>query len=178
MPTVQYTVFLVTGMLITGACNTLLNKLQDKQCVDDCDTPNPKLFEQPYIQTFNMFMGEACCLIASYIIQHYSKKKYIRVNSNDNVPPNNNIDNDNQNNNDYTDNSSLPSPPHENNIDIYSPEPDTDTVISESINKVALNGKATLLLWLPSILDICGTTVRYLIILYIYMFFFFIFIFK
>ncbi|KAJ5894053.1 hypothetical protein N7495_005744 [Penicillium taxi] len=46
--------FLVTMMLVTGVCNTILNKYQDMQCVRNCDSPDPqewKTFEQPVIQT-------------------------------------------------------------------------------------------------------------------------------
>ncbi|KAJ5246500.1 Nucleotide-sugar transporter [Penicillium chermesinum] len=56
--------FLVTMMLVTGVCNTLLNKYQDMQCVWNCDSPEPqyrKLFEQPVIQTITMFVGEMGC---------------------------------------------------------------------------------------------------------------------
>ncbi|KAF7714272.1 Nucleotide-sugar transporter family protein [Penicillium ucsense] len=51
-------------MLVTGVCNTILNKYQDMQCVRDCDAANPKdrkLFEQPVIQTAQMFIGEMGC---------------------------------------------------------------------------------------------------------------------
>lgn len=71
--------FLVTMMLVTGVCNTILNKFQvrqllpfsivywcylltndirnsqDMQCVRNCDSPDlskRKLFEQPVIQTY------------------------------------------------------------------------------------------------------------------------------
>ncbi|KAJ5746350.1 Nucleotide-sugar transporter [Penicillium odoratum] len=56
--------FLVTMMLVTGVCNTILNKYQDMQCVRNCDSPNPndrKMFEQPVIQTAQMFVGEMGC---------------------------------------------------------------------------------------------------------------------
>ncbi|OGE58118.1 hypothetical protein PENARI_c001G11396 [Penicillium arizonense] len=46
--------FLVTMMLVTG----------DMQCVRNCDSPEPsyrKLFEQPVIQTAQMFVGEMGC---------------------------------------------------------------------------------------------------------------------
>jgi len=148
MPSAQYTIFLATGMLITGACNTLLNKLQDKQCVKDCDTPNPQNFEQPVIQTLNMFMGETCCLIVCFVIQYYIKSTYVRVDSSDNGF--------NEHDNNETDVPLHPS--HDNDINIYNSEPNGDAQIIESINKTVLSGKATLLLWLPSILDICGTT--------------------
>ncbi|KAB8236392.1 hypothetical protein ETB97_003577 [Aspergillus alliaceus] len=53
--------FLVTMMLVTGVCNTILNKYQDMQCVRNCDSPDSNdrhLFEQPVIQTIQMFIGE------------------------------------------------------------------------------------------------------------------------
>ncbi|KAI1505492.1 hypothetical protein F5X99DRAFT_368206 [Biscogniauxia marginata] len=53
--------FLVGMMLLTGVCNTLLTKYQDNQCVRNCDDPDPKrhvLFEQPVLQTAQMFVGE------------------------------------------------------------------------------------------------------------------------
>ncbi|KAI5478577.1 5-methyltetrahydropteroyltriglutamate-homocysteine S-methyltransferase [Pseudohyphozyma bogoriensis] len=58
---------LVTGMLITGASNSLWSKAQDMVCVGNCDDPDPskhKLFEQPTIQTLTMFAGEMLCLAA------------------------------------------------------------------------------------------------------------------
>ncbi|KAJ2156803.1 hypothetical protein GGF46_004945 [Coemansia sp. RSA 552] len=60
---------LAAGMLVTGTLNTLLTKLQDKQCIANCDDPDPanhRLFEQPTIQTLNMFYGEMLCLACLY----------------------------------------------------------------------------------------------------------------
>lgn len=56
--------FLVGMMLLTGVCNTLLSKYQDNQCVRNCDDPDPTKrtnFEQPVIQTAQMFVGEMGC---------------------------------------------------------------------------------------------------------------------
>ncbi|KAK2767329.1 hypothetical protein FQN53_006507 [Emmonsiellopsis sp. PD_33] len=56
--------FLVTMMLVTGVCNTILTKYQDMQCVRNCDSPDPKqrvVFEQPVVQTLQMFIGEMGC---------------------------------------------------------------------------------------------------------------------
>lgn len=56
--------FLVAMMLLTGVCNTLLTKYQDLQCVRDCSNPDPSKrhrFEQPVIQTAQMFIGEMGC---------------------------------------------------------------------------------------------------------------------
>ncbi|KAF7589439.1 hypothetical protein BBP40_004276 [Aspergillus hancockii] len=69
--------FLVTMMLVTGVCNTILNKYQDMQCVRNCKAPHPNdrhLFEQPVIQTIQMFIGEMGCwlvLLLSYVYQAY-----------------------------------------------------------------------------------------------------------
>ena len=41
--------------------------VQDMQCVADCDTDNPKLFEQPVIQTLQMFVGESGCWLVVFI---------------------------------------------------------------------------------------------------------------
>ncbi|KAI9737465.1 MAG: hypothetical protein M1834_009620 [Cirrosporium novae-zelandiae] len=51
-------------MLVTGVCNTLLTKYQDMQCVRNCHSPDPEkrvFFEQPVIQTVQMFIGETGC---------------------------------------------------------------------------------------------------------------------
>jgi hypothetical protein len=60
---------LIGGMLFTGTINTILNKLQDLTCVDNCDAdPQQQVrFEQPIWQTLNMFIGEALCLLVFQI---------------------------------------------------------------------------------------------------------------
>jgi len=68
--------FLVGMMLLTGVCNTLLTKYQDNQCVGDCDNPDPSKrvhFEQPVIQTLQMFVGEAGCWLVVGIMSLYAK---------------------------------------------------------------------------------------------------------
>lgn len=58
------TVALVIGMLLTGVANTLLTKFQDMQCVGNCDDPDTSkrhVFEQPVMQTLQMFIGEMGC---------------------------------------------------------------------------------------------------------------------
>ncbi|CAG8691074.1 25070_t:CDS:2 [Gigaspora margarita] len=70
------TQFLVTGMLISGVCNTILNKLQDMQCVSNCDDPDPskhEYFEQPVWQTLNMFIGETMCFVVAYILLYWER---------------------------------------------------------------------------------------------------------
>jgi hypothetical protein len=59
--------FLVGMMLLTGCANTILTKYQDKQCVRNCDGHGkPHLFEQPVIQTVQMFIGEMGCWIVVF----------------------------------------------------------------------------------------------------------------
>ncbi|KAF2875448.1 integral membrane protein [Massariosphaeria phaeospora] len=56
--------FLVAMMLVTGVCNTLLTKYQDMQCIENCESPSRKYrkhFEQPVLQTLQMFIGEMGC---------------------------------------------------------------------------------------------------------------------
>lgn len=70
--------FLVAMMLVTGVCNTLLTKLQDMQCVQFCDSKDKKQrrnFEQPVIQTVQMFIGEMGCWLV--ILGFYLQQRYI-----------------------------------------------------------------------------------------------------
>ncbi|KAK3692806.1 hypothetical protein B0T22DRAFT_369436 [Podospora appendiculata] len=68
--------FLVAMMLLTGVCNTLLTKYQDNGCVRNCDDPDPKKrahFEQPVIQTLQMFVGESGCWLVVGAMSLYSR---------------------------------------------------------------------------------------------------------
>lgn len=59
--------FLIGMMLLTGCCNTLLTKYQDMQCVRNCDGKGKKAtFEQPVIQTVQMFIGEMGCWLVVF----------------------------------------------------------------------------------------------------------------
>jgi len=69
---------LVAGMLVTGTANTLLTKLQDQVCVKNCSDPDPKkrhYFEQPVIQTLQMFIGEMGCWIVVFLF--YLHKRWL-----------------------------------------------------------------------------------------------------
>ncbi|KAJ2808787.1 hypothetical protein H4R20_000645 [Coemansia guatemalensis] len=68
---------LSAGMLVTGTANTLLTKLQDKQCVRNCDDPDASRhenFEQPVWQTLNMFYGEMLCLVFLCLVNWMRRK--------------------------------------------------------------------------------------------------------
>ncbi|WPK26374.1 hypothetical protein PUMCH_003727 [Australozyma saopauloensis] len=64
-----YTGLIVTGTIVCGCLNSLLTKFQDNQCVAHCNNPDPtkhKLFEQPAIQTLQMFIGELAIYLVYY----------------------------------------------------------------------------------------------------------------
>ncbi|KAI8083153.1 uncharacterized protein BX664DRAFT_339928 [Halteromyces radiatus] len=68
---------LVIGMLISGVCNTILNKYQDMQCVENCQALDPaerRYYEQPVWQTLNMFVGEAFVWTV-YFYQKWQKRR-------------------------------------------------------------------------------------------------------
>ncbi|KAG5948445.1 hypothetical protein E4U60_001865 [Claviceps pazoutovae] len=124
--------FLVAMMLLTGVCNTLLGKYQDNQCVRDCDSEHPKLFEQPVLQTAQMFVGEMGCWLIIALMAAYRR---------------------------LTSRTS-PSEPG------YHAVATTDVVDDEDSNlskfgvdgPSVLRGYRVMLLALPAICDICGTT--------------------
>lgn len=82
---------IVAGTLITGAANSLLTKYQDNQCVDNCHDPNPanhKLFEQPGIQTMQMFLGELSMYLVFVFYKWYNydnnnNNRYVQLNGDD-----------------------------------------------------------------------------------------------
>ncbi|KAJ1748419.1 hypothetical protein LPJ79_004545 [Coemansia sp. RSA 1821] len=133
-------------MLVTGTLNTLLTKLQDQQCIANCDNPDPaqhQLFEQPVWQTLNMFYGEMLCLACLYAIGLFRRR------SAGNAP--------------------------DAAADGYQPIPDSASVASADADAAAdadvsadgtagapplkpIAGWATLYMWLPAVCDLLGTT--------------------
>ncbi|KAH8602405.1 integral membrane protein-like protein [Bisporella sp. PMI_857] len=134
--------FLVTMMLVTGVCNTLLTKYQDNICVRDCDAPNPKdrrHFEQPVIQTAQMFVGESGCWIIVGLIslfrRYFSKDQgYKPVNSVD------------------------PESDDASSVRSHTPINPATAALVVKEDRIPLKGWKILLLALPAICDICGTT--------------------
>ncbi|PNP54770.1 hypothetical protein THARTR1_04975 [Trichoderma harzianum] len=124
--------FLVAMMLLTGVCNTLVTKYQDKQCVRNCEDENSArrvFFNQPVLQTAQMFVGEMGCWLVVGVAAAYrrlaskrspAERGYQAINSN-------RTDGD-----------------------------DDDTL--EDDQPSVLRGYRILLLALPAICDICGTT--------------------
>ncbi|KAJ5944724.1 hypothetical protein N7516_004892 [Penicillium verrucosum] len=145
---------LVTMMLVTGVCNTILNKYQDMQCVRNCDSPDPsqrKLFEQPVIQTAVMFMGEMGCWLVIGLTFLYRQYIAPRLSS-DPSPlltggyhPINGDDEGLDHDDDHT--------VDELDSDSRHPKP-----LPEDDSRIPLRGWKTLLLAAPSSCDIAGTT--------------------
>lgn len=150
--------FLIAMMLVTGVCNTLLSKYQDNQCVADCDSAKPKLFEQPVIQTAQMFIGEmgswlvigGYSLYNRYLLRNNSPQTngYAPVTADDTDGPAANPES--------TDNELSPSP-----------NPIVQPMIANAEGRLPLTGWKTVLLSLPSICDICGTTLMNIGLLFV-----------
>ncbi|RMJ09492.1 hypothetical protein BHE90_011743 [Fusarium euwallaceae] len=132
--------FLVAMMLLTGVCNTLLTKYQDNQCVRNCDPDdNPRkraFFNQPVLQTAQMFIGEMGCWLVIGIMTLWrrftgtstpAERGYQAVDTNENDDPAADI------------------------------ETNDRTKLLHNGRSI-LKGHRILLLALPAICDICGTT--------------------
>ncbi|KAF5358355.1 hypothetical protein D9756_001894 [Leucocoprinus leucothites] len=77
MPSTLYIPFLLAGMILTGAANSLFSKWQDMQCVENCNDPDPTHhvpYEQPVWQTLQMFLGEMLCFLP--VIYAWFKLRY------------------------------------------------------------------------------------------------------
>jgi hypothetical protein len=134
MPSQFYLSVLIGGMLITGASNSLWSKYQDLQCVEDCEPgKRPILFEQPVIQTFQMFVGEMLCFLP--IIYDHLRSLYAR---------------------------------HTANGAVHLPEEadDADDLGPTKHDMQPLAGLATLLMWIPAVCDLTGTTLMNVGLLY------------
>ncbi|KOS19253.1 Uncharacterized protein ESCO_001084 [Escovopsis weberi] len=125
--------FLVAMMLLTGVCNTLLTKYQDNQCVRNCDDPDSSrrvYFNQPVLQTAQMFVGEMGCWLVVGLMALY--RRFVSKSS-----------------------------PEQRGYQAVDGSDNTDGAADESHgtkDMSALRGCRILLLSLPSICDICGTT--------------------
>ncbi|OBZ87118.1 Solute carrier family 35 member F6 [Choanephora cucurbitarum] len=129
------TLVLVVGMLVSGVCNTILNKFQDMQCVRNCEDPDPKnrvYFEQPIWQTLNMFVGEFA-VWSVYLYQKYQQRK-CRLE---------------------------PAPPSAvNQLDASVIVDEVDQQITKTGQDLPeLEGWKALLFWIPTLCDLAGTTV-------------------
>ncbi|KAI1611255.1 hypothetical protein EDD37DRAFT_443195 [Exophiala viscosa] len=142
---------LVGMMLLTGCANTILTKYQDQQCVRNCsdkDVNHHRTFEQPVIQTVQMFIGEMGCWIVMLGFWLY---RYLILSSRGDAPL-------------------LYQPV---NTDETEEEDDGDTVrpnsrgaatpvlkplLPNTDDRIPLTGWKVVLLGLPACCDIAGTT--------------------
>ncbi|EGV62125.1 hypothetical protein PSN45_000842 [Yamadazyma tenuis] len=65
----------VVGTIVTGCLNSIFTKYQDNQCVDNCSDPdvsNHHTFQQPALQTLQMFVGEMLCYVVYYLMYRTS----------------------------------------------------------------------------------------------------------
>ncbi|KAK7015012.1 solute carrier family 35 member F6 [Favolaschia claudopus] len=87
MPSSMFVPVLLAGMILTGSSNSLWSKWQDMQCVEDCDTNHPVLYEQPVWQTLQMFLGEMLCFLP-VIYTWLKSRRQSPVRLDDSVVPN------------------------------------------------------------------------------------------
>lgn len=67
---------MVAGTIVSGSLNSILTKYQDMQCVKNClDLKNSEYFDQPVLQTLQMFIGELLCWIPLIILRVSGSKK-------------------------------------------------------------------------------------------------------
>ncbi|PLN80783.1 hypothetical protein BDW42DRAFT_170153 [Aspergillus taichungensis] len=145
--------FLVTMMLVTGVCNTILNKYQDMQCVRNCDDPDPakrKLFEQPVIQTIQMFVGESGSWLVVFLAWVY--RQYIAPRLSNNTSPllaggYNPLHNEDRLDDDGEEDQTISGPD-------YADDPSKPL----DDGRVKLEGSRIFLLAAPACCDIAGTT--------------------
>ncbi|KAI9456519.1 hypothetical protein BJY52DRAFT_550902 [Lactarius psammicola] len=145
---------LISGMILTGACNSLWSKYQDMQCVENCDDPDPRrhvLYEQPVWQTLQMFLGEMLCaflflslppcLRPSWAVSGFLPVLYEYLSKRWRA------------------------------ASIQLPEEDSDSSLAElsesqKLPPQRLTGRRILLLWLPALCDLTGTTLMNVGLLY------------
>jgi len=150
-------------MLLTGVCNTLLTKYQDMQCVADCDTKRPKNFEQPVLQTLQMFVGESGCWLVVFLTYLICRARgvssttpiddiaYQPVGTRDSEEGVRPQDGDEEAEGNLSSSQTLVDPTNA----IAKPFIDAEGVLTE---RKPLKGWKVTLLALPAICDICGTT--------------------
>jgi len=137
-------------MLLTGVCNTLLTKYQDNICIRFCDSDDPKIrkrFAQPVVQTAQMFIGEMGCWL--FVGGYKLHQRYISRRREPEAEGYQPVDGAENGGDDHDGDS------------IRSTTPINPAIKVMSVNaedRIPLNGWKTLLLSLPAICDICGTT--------------------
>jgi len=125
---------------------------QDMQCVKNCDAPSPKYrehFEQPVLQTLQMFVGEMGCWLvigAFNLYQRYASAKagYEAIPDNDGA--------------------ATPASDDTETVPIANP---LRPVHADDEGRIPLEGRSILLLALPACCDIAGTTLMNIGLLFV-----------
>lgn len=129
---------------------------QDNQCVRNCDDPNPKnhkLFEQPVIQTAQMFVGEAGCWLVVALLSLWQRFSGKRSDTTAEYQPVNTSEADAADSDARSIHSTTALNPTGNNR-----TKDDDDDGRPLASEETLKGSRVLLLSLPAICDILGTT--------------------
>ncbi|USW48169.1 Putative EamA domain, nucleotide-sugar transporter [Septoria linicola] len=147
---------LVALMLASGAANTILTKYQDMQCVADCDSRRPRMFEQPVLQTLQMFVGESGCWLVVFL--SYLMRRLRRPSSTTPIDeiayePVHTADDDFEHEEEV-------SPDLSSSQTLVDP---TNIIVKPAYetaerDRIPLTGWKILMLAAPAICDICGTT--------------------
>lgn len=71
----EQTIIIVLGTVVSGSLNSVLTKYQDMQCVGNCDGVGEVIyFDQPVLQTLQMFSGEMLCWIPLLLMKCFLAK--------------------------------------------------------------------------------------------------------
>ncbi|KIW96524.1 uncharacterized protein Z519_03593 [Cladophialophora bantiana CBS 173.52] len=147
--------FLVGMMLLTGCANTLLTKFQDQQCVRGCNSKNPKdhkTFEQPVIQTVQMFIGEMGCW---FVMLGFYLHRYLTLRSKDTpllYRPVNTEEEHEEDQEEDDDDTVRPASSRD------ATDPALKPLLPNADDRAHLKGWKVVLLGLPACCDIAGTT--------------------
>ena len=131
------------------------------QCVADCETDNPKTFEQPVIQTLQMFVGESGCwlvVLVSFLLKRFGRQSKLSLNGPDyqavgSQDSDDEAMRDEDEDEGVADLSSSQTLVDPTNV-VAKPVPE-ELIVQE---RVPLEGRRVTILALPAICDICGTT--------------------
>lgn len=123
------------------------------QCIAHCGTSRPKTFEQPVLQTLQMFVGESGCwlvVLVGYMVRRFRKNSTTDEADYEPVGASDEADEPDEDMENLTSSQTLVDP---SNIPA---KPFIDNELSRE--RVPMTGWKILLLALPAICDICGTT--------------------
>ncbi|OLY79314.1 Solute carrier family 35 member F6, partial [Smittium mucronatum] len=149
-----FKVSLAVGMLVSGTLNTILTKMQNHVCVENCDNPDPKArlyYSQPVWQTLVMFLGELMCMVLFAAIGFY---KYHFTDS-ENTKYQQIVD---QTPNEETADYHIVESVNDVSYSSISDDDLDQQIQNMKADKPELSGAKNLLLWIPTACDIIGTT--------------------